>query len=176
METKDSLSLLKLAKTRLLEEAIEFGNRSEWKEWQTRSEIAQGVDALLQKFQASTLPGDAPSQDLVSRTGPEFYIHHDRLVKRASSRGEGFYEHRITKSHYDLITVTLYKFSQKAQEFTSDELIHACPIPSHEPRLVLQLLHAEGLIRKVQRGRYRFATETNLRVLTTNLWNDLPRK
>ncbi len=147
------------------------------RDWDRAQSLLQGarqIDAILQGL------GNDPKGPIMAPEGPGrelpyYYVQYDKLVKVGRSRDGGTYEQRVTRADYDVVLDRLRKLADKGPEFETQSLVDQCPIPKHEPGIVVNALHKLGLIESVRRGRWAFADAPQFHTTAGDAWRRVPR-
>jgi hypothetical protein len=124
-------------------------------------------------YQTSSKPRDPfPTQ---SKDLPFFYAEGDRLVMRGPSRNGTYYEQRLPKSHFDLITGKLELLQKRNTVVRNQDLLNRAEMPVHEPGIILKLLARKGVLVTIQKGVYSFANTENVKLSAQTVWDGLRR-
>jgi hypothetical protein len=153
-----------------------LASEGDWDQAERVKTWAKSLDDLARQM------GSGKATDLVATRPapneglPYFYVDRDqKLVMRARSRDDGYYEHRVIKPHFDLIVRKVAQIHPIGVPFSSQELQNRNEMPVHEPLLIMRLFASKGLVRKLQKGKYVLVDGRGFESGAARLWTDLPR-
>lgn len=106
---------------------------------------------------------------------PKFSIRGDTLVKAGLKRdGHNVYEHAVPRGEFAQILDRLAEMTGRYQDeevFGIDEIQKGLDCPVYMTYATASLLLAEGLLRKVRKGAYLFASPAHFAQDSNKLWD-----
>jgi hypothetical protein len=195
----DAVHSLEEARDLLLQSSQHAGSQHDWTRARQLFDLAEqigklrdlveGVDGgsqppslFEQAERALQTQGEAsPSPRRSGRPSdyPKFAVRGAVLVKTGLQRnGRDVYEHSIPKEQFDkflshLKSMAASRTKSARKPFKADDLQEAIACPQYMVFIVLLLLLREGLLQRVRRGVYVFASPEGFATSAAGLWDRL---
>lgn len=143
-------------------------------------ESAQEVERIITRIQDLKRVCEPPVIRITppskSQSLPYYYVDKDadKLIKVGKSRDVGTYEHPVPHEHFDSVIHRLIKMAQAGiRQFETQRLVDQCPMPKHQPLIILNVLERCNLVTSPSRGQWRFVNPDRFSSAVEGLWTRL---
>lgn len=157
---------------------------SNWSQAEQFMRYGRELDAMAKAIDAMDSAEPPPQQRPSSRQGglsngvarklPYYYREGDVLAKVGPSRDGSTYVHRVPRDHYDIVVTEIERINRQfGDTFATAALVDRCPIPKHEPLIVVAVLAESGCLRRIRRGHWATVNPGGLRADADAAWSRL---